>query len=235
MPNKTGPQLRRRNQVTLVTTNQLPVQHFCCMENPLQQHWETVYKTKTTQQVSWTEEVPAQSLALITELNLPKDAAIVDIGGGDSKLVDHLLAQGYTNITVVDISAAALERAKVRLGDAAATVQWVVSDVLAFEPTQSFALWHDRAAFHFLTNPADVQRYLQLLEKNVAGNVIIAAFSTEGPSKCSGLPVQQYSEGSMCSLMEGRFHKLKCDTVTHITPSAARQEFVYCGFSKNQA
>lgn len=205
------------------------------MENPLQQHWETVYQTKTPQQVSWTEEVPAQSLALIAELNLPKDAAIADIGVGDSKLVDHLLAQGYTNITVVDISAAALDRAKARLGDAATKVHWVVSDVREFTPSQTFDLWHDRAAFHFLTNPADVQCYLQLLEKYVLGNVIIAAFSTEGPSKCSGLPVQQYSEGSMCSLMEGRFHKLKCDTVTHITPSAARQEFVYCGFSKNQA
>lgn len=204
------------------------------MANPLQQHWEKVYQTKTPQQVSWTEEVPAQSLALIAELNLPKDAAIADIGGGDSQLVDYLLSQGYTNITVVDISAAALDRAKTRLGKAATQVQWVVSDVLAFEPTQSFALWHDRAAFHFLTNPADVQCYLQLLEKYVAGHVIIAAFSTDGPDKCSGLPVQQYSEGSMCSLMKNRFHKLRCDTVTHITPAAARQEFVYCGFSKQQ-
>ncbi len=202
------------------------------METSLQQHWETVYQTKTPQQVSWTEEVPAQSLAMIQALQLPKDAAIADIDGGDSKLVDHLLALGYSNLTVVDISAAALERAKARLGAAANQVHWVVSNVLDYQPAQPLALWHDRAAFHFLTDPADVQRYLQVLQQAVQGHVIIAAFSTDGPAKCSGLPVQQYHEGALCQLLSPVFDKLSCDQVTHVTPSAARQAFLYCGFRK---
>jgi SAM-dependent methyltransferase len=202
------------------------------MQNTLQQHWETVYTTRQPHEVSWTEEVPKHSLDLIARLNLPPDAHIADIGGGDSRLVDHLLALGYTNITVVDISAAALERAKARLGPGAAQVHWVVSDVLDFVPERPIHLWHDRATFHFLTQPWQVQRYLQKLRDHVSGYVILAAFSTEGPNKCSGLPVHQYSEGDLCHLLGGHFSKVHCEGVTHVTPAQVSQAFVYCGFKK---
>jgi trans-aconitate methyltransferase len=202
------------------------------MNDNLVDHWEKIYATKQPHEVSWTEEVPQHSLDMIAALNLPKDAHIADIGGGDSRLVDHLLQQGYTNISVVDVSANAIERAKARLGDSAGLVNWVVSNVLDFVPAAPIGLWHDRATFHFLLQPGQVQQYLGKLQQYVQGHVIIAAFSTNGPDKCSGLPVQQYSEGSLCQLMQDHFTKLECEPVMHITPSQVSQAFVYCGFRK---
>ena len=129
-------------------------------------HWETVYKTKTPDQVSWTQDVPQPSLDFIESLNLEKNAKIIDVGGGDSKLVDHLLHYGFENVSVLDISAKALERAKERLGEKAEKVTWIVGDITEFEPTEMYDLWHDRATFHFLTEAEDIEKYKNMVQKN---------------------------------------------------------------------
>ena len=134
------------------------------MQAPLKQHWETIYQTKQPNEVSWTEEVPTVSLGFIHQFNLPKDAKIIDIGGGDSKLVDHLLAEGYSNVSVLDISAVAIERAKKRLGEKANSVIWFETDILEFEPNEKYDLWHDRAAFHFQTDSDKVNGYLNIVK-----------------------------------------------------------------------
>jgi trans-aconitate methyltransferase len=128
--------------------------------NNWKKHWDEVYETKPLSEVSWYEPVPETSLQLINKLNLPKDAAIIDIGGGDSLLVDYLLGQGYTDITVLDISDKAIERAKRRLSNKAEQVKWIVSDILQYKTQQKYDLWHDRATFHFLTNQQDCQTYI---------------------------------------------------------------------------
>ena len=157
-------------------------------------HWEKVYETKSPQEVSWTQEIPETSLRLIRETNIAKDATIIDIGGGDSKLVDFLLEEGYSNITVLDISANALERAKKRLGEKADLVQWIVSDINEFTPTKQYAVWHDRAVFHFVTDEENIKRYVEMVTKFTTEHFIIGTFSENGPLKCSGLEIKQYNE-----------------------------------------
>lgn len=154
--------------------------------------WETVYETKNPDQVSWTQETPITSLAFINSFGLPKSAKIIDVGGGDSNLVDHLLAEGFENITVLDISEKALEKSKKRLGDKASKVNWVVCDVTKFEPTTTFDVWHDRAAFHFLTTSEQVEKYMATARNSVNEYLIIGTFSERGPKKCSGLEIKQY-------------------------------------------
>lgn len=158
------------------------------------EHWETVYETKNPDQVSWTQEIPKTSLDFITSLQISKEANIIDIGGGDSKLVDCLLDLGYQNISVLDISGKAIERAKKRLGDKAKNVNWIVSNVTEFQPTSVFDVWHDRAAFHFLTTKEEISNYVETAHKSVCGYVIIGTFSENGPTRCSGLEIKQYSE-----------------------------------------
>jgi len=202
------------------------------MTASLKSHWETIYSTRKPEEVSWTEEVPSHSLQVIELLQLPKTANIADIGGGDSKLVDYLLGEGYQNLTVVDISGAAIARAQKRLGSASQKVKWIESNVLDYEPDGRIDLWHDRAAFHFLTQPADVEKYLSILQKYVTGFVLLSTFSTNGPDKCSGLPVQQYSELNLVNLLESYFAKIQCSTHIHVTPAGAEQEFLSCFFRK---
>lgn len=205
------------------------------MNTSAQQHWESIYTTKQPSEVSWTQEVPTASLQFIHSFDLPKSAKIIDVGGGDSKLVDHLLNEGYKDITVLDISEAAIERAKSRLGDRADQVKWVVSDVLDFHPTESYDLWHDRAAFHFQTSTEHIQSYLQVAEKAANGKMIVATFSTDGPTKCSGLAIKQYNEDSMGQLFEqAHFQKLDCKREDHLTPSGGVQNFVFCSFEKGR-
>lgn len=146
-------------------------------------HWETVYETKNPDEVSWTQEIPKTSLAFIHSLGLDKSAKIIDIGGGDSKLVDFLLDQGFENITVLDISEKALEKAKIRLVEKAKKVTWIVSDILDFEPTETYDVWHDRAAFHFLTTDEEIEKYKSIVNKSVDGFLIIGTFSENGPLK----------------------------------------------------
>ena len=202
------------------------------MEFSNKAHWETIYTTKTPEQVSWTQEKPAISLELIEAVNLPKSAKIIDIGGGDSLLVDFLLEAGYSDITVLDISQAALDRAKKRLGSKAALVTWICSDILDFKPTEMYQLWHDRAAFHFLTQPKSIATYTELTEKH-AVNLIIGTFSESGPLKCSGLEIKQYSEKLMEISFEKAFTKIECVFSDHVTPFDTTQHFIFCRFQRN--
>lgn len=195
-------------------------------------HWENVYETKNPDQVSWTQKKPQTSLDFILSSGLGKDASIIDIGGGDSNLVDFLLEEGYENITVLDISAKSLEKAKKRLGEAAGKVKWIVTDITAFEPTETYDIWHDRAAFHFLTTSEQVSKYIDIAEKNVNNFMILGTFSKNGPTKCSGLDIQQYDEESLSEKFEKSFKKVRCITEDHTTPFDTVQNFVFCSFKK---
>ncbi|WP_223606520.1 class I SAM-dependent methyltransferase [Chryseobacterium sp. OSA05B] len=202
------------------------------MSNTNTDHWENVYKTKNPDQVSWTQQKPQTSLDFIHSCELGKDAKIIDIGGGDSNLVDFLLDEGYENITVLDISSKALEKAKVRLGSKAEKVKWIVADITKFDTDETYDIWHDRAAFHFLTTSEQILKYTSIAKKNVRGFMIIGTFSKNGPIKCSGLKIQQYDEQSMAAGFESDFEKIRCHTVNHITPFNTVQNFVFCRFKK---
>ena len=193
-------------------------------------HWENVYTLKTPQEVSWTEAIPEKSLALIAACKLDKKASIIDIGGGDSLLVDHLLALGYSNITVLDISAMAIERAKKRLGKKSNLVTWVVSDVTAFKPTEKYDCWHDRAAFHFLTTQSAIDNYVATVSQHVNQHLILGTFSKDGPKKCSGLDIQQYEEASMTVVFEEAFNAIGFEHHIHHTPFDTTQAFIFGKF-----
>ncbi len=203
------------------------------MDTDKQKHWETVYKTKQPHEVSWTQEVPRTSLDFIHEFNLPRSARIVDIGGGDSKLVDYLLEEGFENITVLDISSEALEKSKKRLGDKARKVKWVVSDVTEFNPDTPFDVWHDRATFHFLTTPRQIKKYIDTASRYVTGFLTIGTFSDKGPEKCSGLPIKKYREETLVSALKKQFDKLRCITEDHVTPFQTKQNFLFCSFKRH--
>jgi len=162
-------------------------------------HWQNIYKTKHLNEVSWYQPTPSISLKLIANLNLSKSAKIIDIGGGDSFLVDYLLELGYTNISVLDISEEAILRAKSRLGSNASKVTWITSDIVTFKPTEEYDIWHDRATFHFLTENQDIEKYKELVSSTISniGNVIIGTFAIDGPKKCSGIDIKQYSKESL--------------------------------------
>ncbi len=195
-------------------------------------HWENIFSSKSPEELSWTQDVPETSLQLIRQLMLPKTAEIIDVGGGDCNLVDHLLDEGFSNITVLDISRAALDKAKYRLGNRAKLVKWINADILDFNPSRKYDLWHDRAAFHFLTKPEEIRRYIQIAERSVQGFLTLATFSDKGPDTCSGLPVRQYTEELIQKELSNGFHKIKCTTVDHITPFGSSQNFLFCCFKK---
>ncbi len=195
-------------------------------------HWETVYKTKNPDQVSWTQANPQTSLDLIHSFGLDKSAKIIDIGGGDSKLVDWLLIEKYENISVLDISEKALEKSKKRLGEKAGKVTWIVDDITEFKPKTTYDVWHDRATFHFLTSPEQIQKYVTLARNSVKGFLTIGTFSKDGPTKCSGLEIQQYSEEKLTSVFKNGFDRIQCVSEDHITPSGTVQNFNFCSFSK---
>lgn len=202
------------------------------MEINRKNHWETVYETKQPNEVSWTQENPKTSLDFIHQTHLDKSAKIIDIGGGDSKLVDFLLDEGYENITVLDISEKALERAKKRLGKKAEKVNWIVSDITEFKPEIPYDIWHDRATFHFLTTPVQTEIYRKTVEKWVSSFLIIGTFSENGPTKCSGLEIKQYSETAIENQFSDSFKKIKCITEDHLTPFETKQNFTFCIFEK---
>ncbi len=203
------------------------------MNNTNKNHWETVYETKNPDQVSWTQEIPKTSLDFIHSFGLDKKASIIDVGGGDSKLVDFLLDEGYENITILDISEKALEKAKKRLGDKANKVNWVVTDITAFESKTHYNIWHDRATFHFLTTKEQVSKYLSIARESVSGYMTIGTFSTNGPTKCSGLDIKQYDEETLANELENGFEKLKCVTEDHTTPFNRIQNFLFCSFKRH--
>lgn len=197
-------------------------------------HWENIYDTKALEEVSWYQPTPETSLEFIKNLNLEKDAAIIDIGGGDSLLVDFLLNLGYTNISVLDISEKAIERAKERLGEKAGMVKWIVSDITRFNPSEKYDVWHDRATFHFLISEEDISAYLEITGKAVKenGHLFIGTFSENGPKKCSGIEIRQYSEDSLNDTFGPEFQKINCFKVDHKTPFDTFQNFVFCSFQK---
>lgn len=202
------------------------------MNNERKKHWETIYETKNFDQVSWMQEIPKTSLDFINSFELNKSAKIIDIGGGDSKLVDFLLAEGFENITVLDISAKALEKAKIRLGKNSEKVNWIVSDITDFEPQTNYELWHDRAAFHFLTTNEQIEKYISTAQKSVTGYLTIGTFSENGPQKCSGLEIKQYTEESLSEKLNIAFEKIRCISEDHTTPFNTKQNFLFCSFKR---
>lgn len=203
------------------------------MNTKNKQHWETLYTTKQADEVSWTQEIPQTSLDFIHSFNLPKSARIIDIGGGDSKLVDYLLEEGFEDISVLDISQAALEKAKKRLGTRAEKVTWIVSDITDFKPATTYDIWHDRAAFHFLTDDKQILSYFNIVKNSVKGFMVIGTFSENGPKKCSGLDIKQYSAASLEEMFKDNFTKLDCKTEDHTTPFNTTQNFTFCSFKRN--
>ena len=197
-------------------------------------HWQAIYDAKPLESCSWYQPVPQTSLDFITSLNLSLDAPILDVGGGDSFVVDHLLRAGFADVTVLDISSKAIDRAKERLGEDASRVTWVVSDVTDFRPTRTYALWHDRAAFHFLTAEEDREAYRQAqrLGTGEGSKLIVATFSTNGPAKCSGTAIQQHDEVSLADTFAADWSPVSTSIVHHTTPSGGGQEFVFGVFER---
>lgn len=194
-------------------------------------HWEQVYATKASDAVSWYQPHAVQSLRLIVDSGVARSAAILDVGGGASMLVDDLLAHGYTDVGVLDLSGAALRVAQARLGAGAAAVNWIEADVTALAlPRHSIDLWHDRAVFHFLTDPADRHAYVARVLQAVrpGGHVIVSTFAEDGPLECSGLPVQRYSPDGLHAEFGAPFELLRHATEAHRTPSGELQSFIYC-------
>ena len=204
------------------------------MENKIQKHWDTVYKTKAPNEVSWTQDVPKTSLDFIHSFGVTKAAKIIDVCGGDSKLVDYLLVEGFENITVLDISSEALEKTKTRLGINAEKINWIVSDITAFKPETTFDIWHDRATFHFLTSSEQIEKYLDIAGKSVSGFLTIGTFSDNGPEKCSGLNIKQYNEEKLTADLKNGFEKIRCITEDHTTPFGTKQNFLFCSFKHIQ-
>lgn len=200
--------------------------------SPSQAHWENVYATKGDEEVSWFEASPDLSLALLDEAGVPRDAAIIDVGGGASRLVDALVARGQGHVAVLDLSANAIARARERLGQAA--VEWIVSDVTAWRPSRQYDAWHDRAAFHFLTDPAQQQIYARTLaDALVPGGVaIIGTFAPDGPEKCSGLPVARHDQDSLGRVLGPGFKLEGSIPHEHATPWGSVQRFQFSTFRK---
>ncbi|MEO6612542.1 MAG: class I SAM-dependent methyltransferase [Chitinophagaceae bacterium] len=203
------------------------------MKENYKEHWDKVFSTKQPNEVSWTQPIPKTSLDFIHSFNITKQASIIDVGGGDSQLVDLLLNEGFENITVLDISEKALERAKNRLGKNADKVKWVVSDITLFKPSESYDVWHDRAAFHFLVAPDQIEAYLSVASSAVSGYLTIGTFSDNGPTKCSGLEIKQYSEERLQEELSKGFKKIRCITEDHVTPFNTVQNFLFCSFKRN--
>jgi SAM-dependent methyltransferase len=207
-------------------------------------HWENVYATKGERDVSWYQESPAPSLDLITLAGISSDASIIDIGGGASRLVDALVDKNFQRITVLDLSAAALDAARHRLGDKglgdkglgdkAKDVEWVVADVTTWEPSKTYDLWHDRAAFHFLTDPADQSAYVDRLKKALkrGGCAIIGTFALDGPERCSGLPIVRYDAVSLSAMLGTDFKVIDAQRHDHTTPWGAVQRFQFSLFRR---
>lgn len=199
-----------------------------------QAHWETVYTSKSENEVSWFQESPALSLALIPEVGATSSSAIIDIGGGASRLVDHLIEDGFQDVTVLDLSAAALDAAKARLGERAARAHWLVADATAWEPSRMYDVWHDRAAFHFLTEARDREAYIARLRQalTIGGHAIIATFALDGPEKCSGLPVARYDAASLGQTLGSGFALLQSQRSEHATPWGSQQRFQFSVFQR---
>jgi len=192
-------------------------------------HWNQVYETKGADDLSWFQARPEMSLRLIAATGVAKADAILDVGGGTSTLVDHLLDEGYRDLTVLDISGAALNQAQARLGGRANLVRWIETDITAFRADQQFRVWHDRAVFHFLTEPDDQRRYAAALAQAlpVGAHAIIGTFAIDGPEKCSGLPVARYDSERMVAVLGSTFRLIEQVDEIHLTPWQSEQRFSF--------
>lgn len=197
-----------------------------------QAHWESIYTAKGEAEVSWFEETPTESLRLLQLVGAQPSSAIIDVGGGTSLLVDNLLAKGFENLTVLDLSAAALNSTRARLGDKGEAVKWIVADATEWLPTDSYDIWHDRAAFHFLTSENEQLAYIKRLKQALkrGGHLIIGTFALDGPEKCSGLPVARHSAESLSALLAPDFNLIDSRHHEHITPWQAVQKFQFSTF-----
>jgi ubiquinone/menaquinone biosynthesis C-methylase UbiE len=207
------------------------------MTDDRQAHWQNVYATKGEAEVSWYQETPAPSLDLLTLVGARPDSAIIDVGGGASRLVDALLDEGFGNITVLDLSSQALATARGRLGERGDTVHWIAADATAWEPARFYDVWHDRAAFHFLTELAQQDAYIARLRRGLktGGHVIIGTFAPDGPEKCSGLPIVRHDSESLTRLLGDGFELIDARRHDHATPWGAVQRFQFSTFRRNQA
>jgi len=199
-----------------------------------QAHWENVYSSKGENEVSWFQESPAPSLALIAEIDAAPSSGIIDVGGGASRLVDQLIDRGFLDITVLDLSSAALEAAKSRLGERAGRAQWLVADATTWQPARSYDIWHDRAAFHFLTEELDRAAYVARLNHGlkIGGHAVIATFALDGPEKCSGLPVMRYDAARLGPTLGAGFKLLQSLGNDHATPWGSHQRFQFSVFQR---
>ena len=199
------------------------------------EHWERVWADREPDELSWFQASPATSLRMIAELELPPGAPVVDAGGGASRLAAELLHRGFTDVTVADISAAALEKARAALGEDADRVEWVEADVRSHDFGRRFAVWHDRAVFHFLTDEADRARYLETLSRSLTpdGHVILATFGPDGPTSCSGLPTARYGAAELAAALAPVAELVSDRLETHRTPGGSEQQFLYAHLAAN--
>lgn len=200
----------------------------------LKKHWEAVYSDPTKVKHTWTQAVPDRTLLMLERIDADKSLPIIDVGGGDSRLVDFLLQKGYSDITVLDISEQAIERSKKRLGYKAEGVTWIVSNILDFKPTKQYSIWIDRATFHFLQTANEIVKYTSTVKECLApdGSLIISTFSEVGPSSCSGLPVKRYTKFELTDVFKSHFDRKHTILEDHVTPANTLQQFIYCGFQR---
>jgi len=194
-------------------------------------HWESIYNDKSPEQVSWTQKTPTTSISFFDDLNINKQAPIIDVGGGESRFVDYLIEKGFEDISVLDISENAINKTKKRLGVLSEKITWIISDINDFEPNIQYNFWHDRAVFHFLTSKDEINNYVRKV-KSYSENFLIGTFSKFGPEKCSGLKITQYDESMLSNLFSGDGLSLKkFKYENHTTPFDTQQNFIFCCFT----
>ena len=204
------------------------------MNNNLKNHWENIYQNKNEDEVSWFQKTPDTSIEIINSIKIKKQSKIIDVGSGRSRLFKNLIEQGYNNLTYLDISESAAKKSKIFLGEQSKNIEWIVEDVLNFEPKQNFDVWHDRAVFHFLTDQNQIKKYVDLVSRNISNNgyLIIGTFSEQGPLKCSGLEVSRYSESLIKTTFSESFNLLNSFKIDHSTPFNTTQNFLFSVFKK---
>ena len=204
------------------------------MNNDLKNHWENIYSNKDENEVSWFQTIPKTSHQLIKKLNLESNDNIIDIGSGRSRILKILIDEGFNNLSYLDISKEACKKSKIALGDDKSKVNWNVENVLNFESKIKYNLWHDRAVFHFFTDRKDIEKYKEVAIKNISdgGYLVLGTFSINGPKKCSGLDVSQYSEQSLYEIFKSDFNLLESFYIDHQTPFDTTQNFLFCIFKK---
>jgi len=204
------------------------------MNNDLKNHWENIYSNKDENEVSWFQTIPKTSHQLIKKLNLESNDNIIDIGSGRSRILKILIDEGFNNLSYLDISKEACKKSKIALGDDKSKVNWNVENVLNFESKIKYKLWHDRAVFHFFTDKKDIEKYKEVAIKNISdgGYLALGTFSINGPKKCSGLDVSQYSEQSLNEIFKSDFNLLESFYIDHQTPFDTTQNFLFCIFKK---